>query len=100
MREVISIDDARQWKPARAAYLQAAHALGSPPGDLALVATHAWDVHGARHAGFVTGWVRRQERHFHDMMGRADITGESLVDVVEGLLRLPRGSDIEARPDT
>lgn len=35
---------------------------------MALVAAHAWDCHGARRAG---------------------VLGESLVEVVEGLLQLP-----------
>ena len=29
--------------------------LGMPPGDLCLVAAHAWDVHGAKAAGLKTG---------------------------------------------
>lgn len=98
VRQVISIDDARAWKPRRELYLYAAAAVGLPPPDVALVAAHAWDVHGARRAGLLTGWVSRPEQQFHGAMQPADVRGASLLEVARTLVALPLGSDLELRP--
>ena len=50
---VISVDEVGVWKPAPTPYLHAAGALGVEPHQLAMVAVHAWDVHGAVRAGLV-----------------------------------------------
>jgi 2-haloacid dehalogenase len=89
VERVISIDEVRRWKPAREVYLHAAKVAGVTPGELALVAAHAWDVHGARQAGLVTGWVSRLEKHFLPVMNPPDVTGETLTEVTQGLLALP-----------
>ena len=57
---VLSVEDAGRWKPARAAYLHATHATGTPPRDLTLVAVHPWDIDGAARAGLRTAFVDRE----------------------------------------
>jgi len=89
---VISIDEVRVWKPAAAPYLHAADVVGVEPHQLALVAAHAWDVHGARHAGLLSGWVSRREGVFPAIFDRPDVTGADLVEVVDQLLALPHGA--------
>ena len=86
---VISVDEVGRWKPAAEPYLHAASLLGRPPAEVALVAVHAWDVHGARRAGLVTAWCARSEGTFPEIFERPDVTGADLVEVADGLLRLP-----------
>jgi 2-haloacid dehalogenase len=86
---VISIDEVQVWKPAPDPYRHAAEVVGVAPGRLALVAVHAWDVHGARRAGLVTGWASRLERRFPAIFDRPDVVGSDLDEVVDGLLELP-----------
>jgi len=86
---VISIDEVRVWKPAPAPYRHAAALLGVEPGQLAMVAVHAWDVHGALRAGLVGGWASRLEGDYPPMFDPPDVTGADLVEVVDGLLALP-----------
>jgi 2-haloacid dehalogenase len=83
---VFSIDEVGRWKPFPEPYLHAAAQLGLGPGQLALVAVHAWDVHGAKQAGLITGWADRLEGQWNAAMARPDVTGSSLVEVVQGLL--------------
>lgn len=83
---VFSIDDVGRWKPFPEPYLHAATQLGLRPEQLAMVAVHAWDVHGAKQAGLITGWADRLEGHWNAAMAPPDVTGSSLVDVVQGLL--------------
>lgn len=92
IERVISIDEVRRWKPAREVYLHAARVMGVAPGALALVAAHAWDIHGAGRAGLVTGWVSRLERRFSAAMTPPDVVGATLVEVSRGLLALPPGA--------
>jgi 2-haloacid dehalogenase len=89
VEKVVSIDEVRQWKPARAVYLQALLAAGVNAGQMALVAAHAWDVRGAAAAGLTTAWLPRQEKRFSDVMGKPDVKGGTLIEVVQQLLMLP-----------
>lgn len=93
VERVVSIDEVRRWKPAREVYLHAAKMAGVAPGEMALVAAHAWDVHGASCAGLVTGWVSRLEKHFHPGMNPPDVTGDTLTEVGQRLLALPPAAD-------
>lgn len=86
--QVISIDEIGQWKPAAAVYRHGAAATGVPAGRLALVAAHAFDCHGAKRAGLVTGWVSRLEGRYSELFAPPDVRGDDLVAVVEGLLAL------------
>jgi 2-haloacid dehalogenase len=85
---VISIDEVQMWKPAPAPYRHAAGVVGVEPGQLALVAVHAWDIHGAHHAGLVTGWASRLEGTFPATFSPPDVSGADLVGVADGLLAL------------
>ena len=84
VERVISVAEIRQWKPRRGLYLHAAEVLGVAPAALALVATHAWDVHGAKCAGLVAGFVARGQS-FPGTMADPDVIGQSLADVASGI---------------
>ncbi|MFF5263914.1 haloacid dehalogenase type II [Actinomadura viridis] len=85
---VITIGEVARWKPSAAVYGHAASVTGVPAGRLALVAAHAWDCHGAKRAGLVTGWVSRLEGRYAEIFAAPDVRGDDLVEVVEGLLAL------------
>jgi len=87
--DCLSVDDAGLWKPRPEPYHHAARTLGVEPGRLGMVAVHSWDVHGAACAGLVTGYCRRLEGRFVEGFTRPDVTGDTLGEVVEGLLTLP-----------
>jgi 2-haloacid dehalogenase len=86
---VISVDEVAVWKPAAAPYRHTAAVVGVEPGQLAMVAVHAWDVHGAVRAGLVGGWASRLEGSYPPTFDPPDVTGADLVEVVAGLLALP-----------
>ncbi len=85
---IISVDEARVWKPRAELYLYAAEVMSVAPGALALVAVHPWDLHGASRAGLLTGWVSRHDAGYPDVFAPPDVSGADLVTVVEGLLAL------------
>src|ERR671931_431458 len=90
VERVISIDKVRRWKPNREVYLHAARTIGVEPARVALIAAHAWDVHGAKQAGLCGAWVKRQDKVYHSAMQPPDVQGGSLTAVADALIALPR----------
>jgi 2-haloacid dehalogenase len=86
--QVVTCDAVGVWKPAPAVYHHTADALGSAVDRMALVAVHAWDCHGAKRAGALAGWCSRLEGEPGDVFLPADVEGDDLVEVVDGLLGL------------
>ncbi len=82
----LSAADIGRWKPAPAPYLAGCLALGLPPGDVTMIATHAWDLHGAHRAGLRTAWITRVETAQSDVFATADIQGPDLPAVVEQIV--------------
>jgi 2-haloacid dehalogenase len=60
---VISAELAHVYKPDPEVYLTAARLLGVEPAELMLVASHPWDLKGARNAGLRTALVARPLEH-------------------------------------
>jgi 2-haloacid dehalogenase len=85
----LSVDDAGHWKPRPEPYRYAADRCGVDLSAMAMVAVHSWDVHGAKRAGLTTGYSTRLEGTFVEGFTPPDVTGASLLEVVDGLLALP-----------
>lgn len=94
VEHVLSVETVHRWKPAPEPYLHAATTCSVAPERLALVAAHAWDTHGARRAGLLTGWVSSLEHHHSDLFDPPHVTGPDLVTVVRALLALD--GDVES----
>jgi 2-haloacid dehalogenase len=60
--KVLSVDAVERYKPAREAYEYAAKELDVKPGDMLLVAAHAWDIAGAMAAGCEAAFIARPEK--------------------------------------
>lgn len=86
--QVVTTNVVGTWKPAPAVYHHTADALGCELDRMALVAVHAWDCHGAKRAGALAGWCSRLEGRPGDVFLPADVRGDDLVEVVNGLLAL------------
>jgi len=89
VERVISVDEVRRWKPSPVVYAHALRCLGRSAKDVALIAVHAFDCHGARRVGMTTGWASRLEGSYSDVFEGPDVTGSDLVEVARGLLALP-----------
>jgi len=85
---VISVGEVYRWKPAGVVYLYAAEVMGVPPEQMALVAAHDWDCHGAKRAGLITGWVSRKSGGYGAPFAPPDVVGEDLTEVAAKLLAL------------
>ena len=87
IHHVLSGEEVRLSKPRPEVYRYAVQAAGVDPSELALVAAHPWDVHGAKVADLAAGYVSRG-RPFPPALRAPDVTGETLLDVARELTRV------------
>lgn len=90
MEAVMSTDAVEAAKPAPQPYLFAAKQLGVTPGDLWMVAGHAWDTDGARQAGFKSALVLRPGHGLNACFAAPDVQGDDLGATVEALIAQDR----------
>ncbi|MBC3193977.1 haloacid dehalogenase type II [Pseudonocardia sp. C8] len=86
--QVLSVADIHSWKPPMRVYEHALNEIGHAASEVALVAVHAFDCHGAKRAGLTTGWASRLEGHYADVFLPADVVGQDLVEVARRLTAL------------
>jgi len=84
--ESISVEFARRFKPDLAVYRGAAAHLGVQPGELRLIAAHAWDVFGAMKAGWHAAFVARNGIPLFPLGPTPDIVGPDMTAVTDSIL--------------
>ncbi|GAC1462955.1 MAG: haloacid dehalogenase type II [Chloroflexota bacterium] len=90
--KILSADTVRRLKPAPETYRMAAEALHVHPGDICLVAAHAWDVAGAMHAGCRAAFVARPGMVLDPQFERPQIVGSDLGQVADAILEYETAS--------
>ncbi len=85
---VVSTDEVQRFKPHHAVYQHAVQVAGVSPHEMALVAAHGWDVHGAKCAGLCAGWIKRREQRLPKVFEHPEAGGDTLGEVVRTLLQL------------
>ena len=56
-----------------------------------MVATHDWDLFGAKKAGLSTAYVKRKNKIFHPYYLQADYSASNLVELIEQILKAKNG---------
>lgn len=87
VEHVLSVEDVKLSKPRPEVYLYATQAAGVAPEATMLVAAHPWDIHGAKVADLMGGYVARG-RPFPPTLKAPDIWGDDLLDVARRIARL------------
>jgi 2-haloacid dehalogenase len=82
---LLSVEDARAWKPAASAYAYALEVCDVTAAEAMLVAVHPWDIHGAREAGLATAWINRSGARYPQMLRRADLEVDSVTELADVL---------------
>ena len=83
----ISVDSVHRFKPDLEVYRSAATHLGARPGELLLIAAHAWDVFGAMKAGWQTAFVARGGIAPLPLGPKPTISGSDLKAVADAILK-------------
>jgi 2-haloacid dehalogenase len=89
LRDVLSTQTVRAFKPAPRTYAWGCEQVESPPDRTALLAAHSWDVHGAIRAGLVGALATRLEGGVSAVADPPHAVAERLDDAVIRLLDLP-----------
>lgn len=82
---VLGVDAVRKFKPHPDVYAHALRELRAKPGDVTLVAAHAWDVTGAKHAGLRGAWINRHGTAFPATGIAPDHVGRSVAEIAMSL---------------
>jgi 2-haloacid dehalogenase len=67
--DVVSTDEVKTFKPDPATYAHAAQRLGQAAGAVWLVSSNPFDIIGAKSAGLLTAWVKRDRSATFDPWG-------------------------------
>ena len=83
---IISVDQVGAFKPAPGIYRKAVQRLGCEPGEIMMVAAHAFDILGAQACGFRAAYVNRYKLPTEDSEYQPDIIVGDFVALAERLL--------------
>lgn len=88
VERIVSVEDVKRSKPAPEVYDFAVREAGVEPGAMALVATHPWDIQGAKQAGWLGAYVARGVPFPTSVMRRPDLEAETLAEVARRIAEL------------
>lgn len=83
-----SVDAVAKYKPFKEIYLYAAREEHVAPENVVMVASHDWDLFGARRAGLKTAYIKRKNEIFNPYYARPDIAASDMVELVRAILSL------------
>lgn len=81
-----SVDDVKKYKPFKDIYQSAAKQEGLRPKDIVMVATHDWDLFGAKKVGLSTAYIKRKKVIYHPFYLQADFKGSNLPDLIQQII--------------
>ncbi len=85
-----SVDDVKKYKPFKDIYQLAAKQEGLRTEDIIMVATHDWDLFGAKKAGLITAYIKRKEVIYHPFYLQADFMDSDLSDLIQQLIDIEK----------
>lgn len=83
-----SVDAVKKYKPFSDIYQYAADKEKLSAGNIVMVASHDWDLFGAKKAGFTTAYIKRKEEIFNPYYPQPDICKTNLIDLVNEIIKM------------
>lgn len=83
-----SVDAVSKYKPFKDVYLYAVQEENVFPEDVVMVATHDWDLFGAKKAGLKTAYIQRKKEIFNPYYSQPDIKKADMVELVREIIRI------------
>ena len=81
-----SVDAVKKYKPFRNIYEYVASEEDLHVHNVTMVASHDWDLFGAKKVGFKTAYIKRKKEKFNPYYPEADFYGDNLVDLVNKII--------------
>ena len=89
-----SVDSVKKFKPHPDTYRMVLEDLGVQPGEVLMVAAHAWDLAGAKNVGLQTAFVQRPGKTLYPNVARPDYVVKDLVELVAVLPKVERDDPV------
>ncbi len=86
LEQILSVDEVRRFKPAPEPYLMAADKLDVDITDVVMVASHDWDLMGARAAGARSAFIARLGSVWSYPDASPDYEGGDLIEVASQII--------------
>ena len=83
---IISVDQVGAFKPSPGIYRKAIQRLGCEPGEIMMVAAHAFDILGAQASGFRAAYINRYKLPTEESGYQPDIIVDDFVELAARLL--------------
>jgi 2-haloacid dehalogenase len=83
-----SVDSVKKYKPFKDIYQYVAHEENMFPEDIVMVATHDWDLFGAKKAGLTTAYIERKKLIFNPYYLQPDINKTNLIELVQEIIKI------------
>ena len=84
--DIISVDQVGAFKPSPGIYRKAVQRLGCEPGEIMMVAAHAFDIYGAQACGFKAAYVNRYKLPTEETAYQPEIIVDNFLELAERLL--------------
>jgi len=83
-----SVDSVNKYKPFKDIYHYAAREENIDPEEIVMVATHDWDLYGAKKAGLKTAYIERKKTLFNPYYLQPDMSKTNLVELVQEIVKI------------
>lgn len=83
-----SVDDVAVYKPFAPVYLHVAKKEELKTSEIVMVATHDWDLFGAKKVGLTTAYIKRKETVYNPYYLKADLSSDNLIELVNKIICL------------
>lgn len=81
-----SVDDVKKYKPFKDIYQSVAKQEELKTEDIVMIATHDWDLFGAKKAGLNNAYIKRKEVIYHPYYLQADFKDSNLSDLIQQII--------------
>jgi len=85
-----SVDAVQKYKPFTNIYQYVAAQENLPVENIAMVATHDWDLFGAKKVGLTTVYIKRKKEIFNPYYLQPDMSGSNLVELSNALIQVEK----------
>ncbi len=82
---VISVDEVQRYKPAAAPYLHALSVAEAEPAQTWMIASHDWDLAGARAVGLNTAFISRPYMTYASSYPEPDVSVATFIELANAL---------------
>ncbi|WP_321329657.1 haloacid dehalogenase type II [uncultured Ilyobacter sp.] len=83
-----SVDSVKKYKPFNDIYEYVAKEEKTSVDNIAMVASHDWDLFGAKKVGLTTAYIKRKEEIFNPYYLQPDISETNLIDLAKKIIKI------------